>query len=259
MFARFGTPDTQITDNGPQFAWAKFRAFAKTHPPMHSQMGKQKMLFRQSRGCLRNAIHPGHQNSMYFWTGEIRQQLELEPAQAQRLFEHWCKTLLPVAGSLLQPSYPPDEDTRNLIGNKEHKKFYCDKHSKPLEPITAGDTVRLELQWQDTWTPGTCLGQAGPRTYAIKMEGVTYWHNRQQLISTGEPQNQPANACEASEWIDTKATWAGYSTNRVLTANNKTSTWDKTTQVARRLCTKMTCTLFMAIHLKFGVLQWAII
>lgn len=60
---------------------------------------------------------------------------------------HQCKTLLPVADYLLQPSYPTDEETRNskLIGNKQRQKFYYNKHRKPLEPIATGDTVQMKL------------------------------------------------------------------------------------------------------------------
>lgn len=37
---------------------------------------------------------------------------------AQRLMGHHCKTLLPIAGSLLQPNFPTEEDTRKLLGTK---------------------------------------------------------------------------------------------------------------------------------------------
>ena len=38
---------------------------------------------------------------------------------AQRLMGRRCKTHLPVAGTLLQPRYSTDEETRALIGNKQ--------------------------------------------------------------------------------------------------------------------------------------------
>lgn len=106
---------------------------------------------------------------------------------AQRLFGQ-CKTLLPIAGSLLQPSYPTEEDTRKLVGVKQRQKYLYDKQSKPLEPIAIGETVRMRLPGQDTWTPGTCIAQEGPQSYNVKTEAGTYCRNCRHLISTGEPQ-----------------------------------------------------------------------
>ena len=37
---------------------------------------------------------------------------------AQHLMGRCCKTLLPIAGSLLQPNFPTEEDTRKLLGTK---------------------------------------------------------------------------------------------------------------------------------------------
>ena len=123
---------------------------------------------------------------------------------AQRLFGRRCKTLLPVAGSLLQPSYPTEEDTRKLIGTKQRQKFHYNKHSKPLEPIVVGESVRMKLPGQDTWKSGTCVGQAGPRSYNVNTEGATYRRNRQQIISAGETGSQVPDVIEAPECNDTQ-------------------------------------------------------
>ena len=45
----------------------------------------------------------------------------------------------------------------------------------------------MKLLGQKTWTPGTCLGQVGPRSYDVKVGESTYRRNRRQLISAGEP------------------------------------------------------------------------
>ena len=150
-FARFGIPNALKTDNGPQFASAEVSVFAKTWMFEHKTSSST---YAQSNGKAENAAQTvkwlfkkcktsGDQNSKHFLTSAV----------------HQCKTLLPVAVYLLQPSYPTDEDTTKLIGNKQRQKFYYNKHRKPLEPIVAGDTVQMKLPGQDTWTPGTCLGQ----------------------------------------------------------------------------------------------------
>ena len=150
-FARFGIPNALKTDNGPQFASTEVSVFAKTWMFEHKTSSST---YAQSNGKVENAVQTvkrlikkcktsGDQNSKHFLTSAV----------------HQCKTLLPVAVYLLQPSYPTDEDTTKLIGNKQRQKFYYNKHRKPLEPIVAGDTVQMKLPGQDTWTPGTCLGQ----------------------------------------------------------------------------------------------------
>ena len=101
-----------------------------------------------------------------------------------------CKTLLPVAGSLLQPQYSTEEDTRALIGAKQRQQYYYDKHCKPLDPISIGKTVRMKLPGRNTWNSGTCTDQVGPRSYEVKVGNGIYRRNRRQLVSTDE---QPAD------------------------------------------------------------------
>jgi hypothetical protein len=74
-----------------------------------------------------------------------------------RLMGWRCKTLLPVAGSLQQPQYATEEDTRTLIRDM--------KLSRPLPPISTGHTVRMKRLGQKRWDAGICKGQVGPRSY----------------------------------------------------------------------------------------------
>ena len=72
---------------------------------------------------------------------------------AQRLMGRRCKTLVPVAGTLLQPRY--STETLALIGSKQRKKQHCNHHVKPLQPIDQGESVRMKLPGQKTRSPGT--------------------------------------------------------------------------------------------------------
>ena len=87
---------------------------------------------------------------------------------AQRLMGRRCKTLAPVAGTLLQPRYSTEEETRALIGSKQRQQHHYNHHVKPLQPIDQGETVRMKLPGQKTWSPGTCLGKVGPRSYEVE-------------------------------------------------------------------------------------------
>ena len=102
-----------------------------------------------------------------------------------------CKTLLLVAGSLLQPNFSTEEDTRKLIGTKERQQHYYNKQTKPLEPISVGETVRMRPPGETTWSPGTCTATAGPRSYRVQVGNTVYRRNQRQLIKTGEPEDIP--------------------------------------------------------------------
>ena len=105
---------------------------------------------------------------------------------AQRLMGRRCKTLLPIAGSLLKPSFPTEEDTRKMLGTKQRQQFYYNKHAKPLEQIRVGDAVCMRLPGEKTWSPGTCTANAGPRSFRVQVGETVYRQNRRQILKTGE-------------------------------------------------------------------------
>ena len=196
VFARFGIPDTLITDNGPQFSSAEFAVFAKTWMFEHKTSSP---LYPQSNGKAENAVKTVKRlfskckeagisefQALLDWRNTPSAGIGTSPAQ--RLMGRRCKTLLPVAGSLLQPQYATEEDTRALMGVKQRQQHYYDKHSKPLQPISVGETVRMKLPGRSRWDVGTCTGQVGPRSYEVKVGHGTYRRNRRQLVSTGEQQ-----------------------------------------------------------------------
>ena len=101
---------------------------------------------------------------------------------AQRLMGRRCKTLLPIAGTLLKPQCTPEEDARALVGRKKWQQYYYDRNAKPRKPITPGETVRLKK-----WTAGTCTQQVDSRSYIVKVGDSEYRRNHKQLIQGQEP------------------------------------------------------------------------
>ena len=194
IFARFGVPDALVTDNGPQFSSAEFAVFAKTWTFEHKTSSPT---YPQSNGKAENAVQTVKNLFRKCKTSGVSEfQAPLDwrntptagvgTSPAQRLMGRRCKTLLPVAGSLLQPSFPTEADTRKLLGTKQRQQHYYNKQVRPLEPISVGDTVRMRLPGEKTWSPGTCTAEAGPRSYRVQVGGAIYRRNRRQLIKTGE-------------------------------------------------------------------------
>ena len=149
VFARFGIPDTLITDNGLQFSTAKFNVFAKTwmfddktsSPTYPQSNGKAENAVQTVKRLFAKCKSSGGSEfqGLLDWRNAPPAGIGSSPAQC--LFGRRCKTLLPVAGSVLQPSYPTEEHTRKIIGAKQRQQYYYNRQSKPLEPIAEGDSA----------------------------------------------------------------------------------------------------------------------
>ena len=196
IFARYGVPDTLVTDNGTQFASAEFAVFARTWSFDHVTSSPR---YPQSNGKAENAVKTVKQlftkcrqsgqsefQALLDWRNTPTEGMQTSPAQ--RLMGRRCKTLLPIAGQLLQPRYSTEQDAQDVLGRKERQAFFYNKKTKPLEPIAPGETIRLRLPGQQTWSAGTCLRTSGPRSYKVEVDGVVYRRNRRQLIRTSEPE-----------------------------------------------------------------------
>ena len=106
---------------------------------------------------------------------------------AQRLLGRRCKTLLPIAESLLKLRYDTGGDTRALAGAEQRQQHYYNRAAKPLKAITPGETVRMKLPGKDTWSPGTCTGKVADRSYVVKVGDTEYRRNRRHIQRTKEP------------------------------------------------------------------------
>ena len=194
IFARFGVPDTLVTDNGAQFSSAEFAVFAttwmfehKTSSPTYPQSNEKaekavqtvKNLFKKCKASGTSEFQ-----ALLDWRNTPTAGIGTSPAQ--RLMGRRCKNLLPIAGSLLQPSFPTEEDTRKMLATKQRQQFYYNKHAKPLEQIRVGDAVRMRLPGEKTWSPGTCTANAGPRSFRVQVGEIVYRRNRRQILKTGE-------------------------------------------------------------------------
>ena len=182
MFARYGVPDVLISDNGPQFASEEFAAFARKWGFDHITSSPH---FPQSNGKAENAVKTvkrlftkcRESNCSEFlalldWCNTPTEGLGSSPAQ--RFLGRCCKTVLPAHGALLKPLYSTERDTEAINRQKERQQHYYDMHTKPLKPLSPGDSVRMQLPGQKAWSPGVCAGLVGPRSYEVKVGDRTF-------------------------------------------------------------------------------------
>ena len=88
-----------------------------------------------------------------------------------------CKTLLPIEGKLLQPRYDSEGEALALLGAKQRQTFHYNRHTKPLEEIRPGETVRVKLSGKERWTKGTCAEALDRTSYFVKVGDTQYWRN----------------------------------------------------------------------------------
>ena len=104
----------------------------------------------------------------------------------------WTKTLVPTAGTLLQPrTINPTTVQKELIQRRRKQKFYYDQHAKPLKHLKTGDSVLVSAK-DGKWKPAKVTGtnENGPRSYnIITPQGQHYQRNRKDLKTLASPVN----------------------------------------------------------------------
>ena len=194
-FARYGVPDILVTDNGPQFASAEFAVFAKawgfdhvTSSPHHPQSnGKAENAVKTVKRLFKKCKESGQSEflALLDWRNTPTEGVGTSPAQ--RLMGRRCKTLLPIAGTLLKPQSTPEEDARAIIGMKKRQQYYYDRNTKARKPIVTGETICMKLPGQERWSAGTCTQQVDSRSYVVKVGDNEYRRNRKQIVQGQEP------------------------------------------------------------------------
>ena len=81
---------------------------------------------------------------------------------AQRLMGRMCKTLLPMATSLLQHQHSIAHDRQVIVVAKTKQGWYYNRHTNPLTKLKSGEGIRIHLHGEKSWTSGICEGSAGP-------------------------------------------------------------------------------------------------
>ena len=172
QFARFGIPETVLTDNGPQFQAEAYARFAKewefnyvTSSPYHSQAnGKAESAVKIAKRLIKKTkdVHLAILN----WRNTPSEGNNLSPVQ--KLHSHWTRTLLPTTSGLLHPRVPTNI-TEDIEHCRQKAKAYYDKGAHPLPPLEIGDTVRLQPQDKaGSWSKVSIIKKVAECSYLVK-------------------------------------------------------------------------------------------
>ena len=210
MFARHGIPDVLVSDNGPQFASAEFASFANrwgfehvTSSPHYPQSnGKAENAVKTVKRLFTKCKEDGTSEflALLDWRNTPTEGMGTSPSQ--RLMGRRCKTLLPMASSLLQPRYSTVNDSRALLAAKARQELYYNMHARPLPELKSGERVRIQLPGQKTWTPGTCDKKVALRSYDVHVGGGTYRRNRRHIRRSSQEPPMVEAELESSEMTD---------------------------------------------------------
>ena len=198
-FARYGCPNTVVSDNGPPFNSREFAHFAKSWEFKHRTIspgnsksnGKIEAAVKTAKQFLRKwrDIHLAlldHRNTP-------TQGMSTSPAQ--RLMSRRTRTLLPTTGTLLKPQAPnPEEQQRLLHKRQETQASYYNRTPRDLPKLQIGDVVRMKPinNFERVWRKATVTQKLDDRSYRVETpEGGTYRRNRFHLRKTGEPRTPP--------------------------------------------------------------------
>ena len=191
-FARYGIPDTLVSDNGPQFISKEFQEFSEkfqfhhvtTSPYYHQSNGKADSAAKQAKRILQTCKASGDDVYLALLAVRNTPQTIHETSPAQRLLNRRTKSTLPVSEKLLQPNYKINKKVDERIRKRqETQKKYHDRGAKELSTFRPGEMVRLQPTHgnEKKRKRGKILRQVGIRSYEVECKGYTYTRNRKFL------------------------------------------------------------------------------
>lgn len=198
QFARFGIPETVLTDNGPQFRAESYATFAKewefshiTSSPYHSQAnGKAESAVKIAKRLIKKASKGNQDLHLVIlnWRNTPSEGVNLSPVQ--KLQSRRTRTLLPTRTELLEPKVA-DNVPSDIEHRRRKAKAYYDKGAYPLPALTIGEVVRMQpLDRTGSWSKVAVVKKIAERSYLVKTDqGHLLRRNRRFLRSTGESQD----------------------------------------------------------------------
>ena len=173
-FARHGIPDTLYSDNGPQFTSREFKEFAsvwhfdhQTSSPHYPQSnGKIENAVKTAKRLLTKAKASGQDPYLDILDWRNTPSPSIGSSPVQRLFGRRTKTLLPTAGTLLQPRIMEGTEDKPKERKTKQALFY-NKGTKELPELQPEDTVRMKplpSDKEELWRKGSVVKQVAPRS-----------------------------------------------------------------------------------------------
>ena len=191
VFATHGVPSVLISDNGPNYSSADFKAFCDswsfkhiTSSPHHHQAnGKAESAVKIMKNMIRKtqATDGDIWKAVLEWRNAPSPNTESSPAQ--RFFSRRTRSLLPANDTAYQPKVITNV-LENIVEKRRKSKVNYDKSAKPLPELVVGQPIRALKHPKSSsspWVPGVVTSKVAPRSYLIQVGDRTYRRNRIHL------------------------------------------------------------------------------
>lgn len=195
-FSRHGTPDTVVSDNGPQFTSEEFSRFATdwefmhtTSSPYHSQSnGKAESAVKVAKTLFKKAQRADQDpwKSLLDWRNTPTEGMDSSPVQ--RLMSRRTRTQLPISAQLLKPKVTEGVSDKIKQRRQKAKQRY-DQGAHKLPELEIGDAVRVQplpTVKGSPWRKGVCTDKLSTRSYIVDVDGSKYRRNRRYLRASKE-------------------------------------------------------------------------
>ncbi|KAK3100667.1 hypothetical protein FSP39_023406, partial [Pinctada imbricata] len=194
IFARFGIPETVVSDNGPQYSSEEFQNFSKefdfkhvTSSPNYPQSnGLAEKYVQIAKRILEKAKHSKQDPHLALLEYRVT-PLDIGYSPSQLLQGRHLRSILPTVSDNLKPQYINHEKVRSAImASKTRQKHYYDKRSKTPKPMEVGNSVRFQKD-SKLWKPAKVIGKENDRSLVIQAQnGAIYRRNRRHIIKSNE-------------------------------------------------------------------------
>ena len=205
VFARFGLPQTLVSDNGTQFTSTQFSEFCKTNginhirsPPYHPQSNgqaerfvdtfKRAMLKMKEEGITRDILLVFLQS--YRNTPNPALPNNISPAEA--IFGRKCRTIL----TLMNPT---NSQMNIPIHNKKMEESFNKQHGAKQKSYKVNQSVYV-IEYhikKKTWVPAIITRCLGKVTYMVKIGDKEVHRHANQIrlrLEDTDIQNTPTNS-----------------------------------------------------------------
>ena len=198
-FARYGVPDTVVSDNGPPFKSDAFAHFAQKwgfehtpSSPYHSRSnGKAEYAVKAAKRMLKKAKRSGEDQYLALLNIRNTPTQGVDSSPAQRFLGRRTKTTLPTSAELLEfRNAVTRPEAEQLLKLQKRQAKYYNQNTKDLPPLETGDTVRMKpfRLGSDTWEKATVTERLDDRSYQVMTnDGAQYRRNHVHLRKSLEP------------------------------------------------------------------------
>lgn len=193
-FARYGTPDVLISDNGAAYTSGEFQQFTaawrithQTISPGNSRAnGCAEAAVKTAKRVIKRSLLAGQDPYQALLNVRNTPSEGQNTSPVQRSLGRRTQSLIPNAASKMDIDSPTIQSAgpaKQALKNKQTDREAQVGTQHELPPLQIGDTVRMEpIAGEGEWKEGTVTGILKPRSYIVTTNaGKSYRRNRKFL------------------------------------------------------------------------------